>query len=375
MPEQPEQEQIRVQDAVEDYQSTVHAMLAFSAFVVHDSVTKRPKSHFGFGRRMTTSKTNPVVASADVTPDIVAQKNATYGVVAEVKRSLPADRTKWSSHVVQLRKYDDDLKGWWTKGEHIAASDTTLLVHQSRSRAFVSVLEEEKARNAASVGPHTSVIEFNRSEERQANYFFRLEWGEFRDSELSARLKEGVQVPIDKVIKTFSNVKFYDADPPLHSLLLLLWIDYFGPLAAASEYDQNFKAFPINVNVSVITDELQKAYGSQLLERDERSAEFPTAMSVRRALDALVAMKLAMAIPDARGEYRVLYRRFKEDVLQRFASMLKTPAEQVSTQADLPFPEQPAIQVATNFEEPNAKATKGTKNNRQRTSRRSGRRK
>jgi len=378
MPERPEEEQIRVQDAVEDYQSTVHAMLAFSAFVVHDSVTKRPNSHFGFGRRMTTSKTNPVVASADVTPDIVAQKNATYGIVAEVKRSLPADRTKWSSHVVQLRKYDDDLKGWWTKGAHIAASDTTLLVHQSRSRAFVSVLEEENARDAASVGPHTSVIEFNRSDERQVNYFFRLEWGEFRDSELSARLKEGVQVPIDNVIKTFSNVKFYDADPPLHTLLLLLWIDYFGPLAAVSEYDENLKAFPITVNAYVITDELQKAYGSQLLERDERSAEFPTTHSVRKALDAFVTMRLAMGVPDAKGDYRVLYRQFREDVLQRFASMLTSPAEKVLTQGELPFVEQPAIQASTNFERPNAKATKATKatkNNRKRTSSKSDRRK
>src|SRR5688500_1776632 len=102
MPALPEDEQRKVRDAAEDYQSTVHAMLAFSAFVVHDAKDQRPNSHFGFGRRMTTSGQNVVAPSTTITPDIVAQKSESYGVVAEVKRSLPADRTKWSAHIGQL---------------------------------------------------------------------------------------------------------------------------------------------------------------------------------------------------------------------------------------------------------------------------------
>lgn len=343
MPELPEDEQKRVRDAHEDYLSTVHAMLAFSAFVVHDATDQRPGSHFGFGRRMTTSKANSVKPSSDVTPDVVAQKSATYGIVAEVKRSLPADRSKWPAHVLQLRKYDDDLTGWWTKTKRIAASDTALLLHQSRSRAFISVLENERKKDTNAVGPGTSVIEFNRSEERQVYYFFRLEFGDIRDTELAERLKEGVAVPIEKVIRSFANVKFYDADPPIHSLLALLWIDYFTPLAAETEYDQNLKAFPIHVSAAAIADELQRAYGSRLLEQDERSVQFPTVKVVRKALDALVTIKLAMALPNVTGEYRVLYRQFNDDVLLRFASMLKTPAEKVEAQAELPFEEAPSV--------------------------------
>jgi hypothetical protein len=361
MPELPEDEQKRVRDAHEDYQSTVHAMLAFSAFVVHDSKNQRPNSHFGFGRRMTTSGANAVKPSSEVTPDIVAQKSETYGVVAEVKRSLPSDRTKWQSHVAQVRKYDDNLTGWWTEDERISATDTALLLHQSRSRAFIAVLEEERAKDPKAVGPRTSVIEFNRSDERQVNYFFRLEWGDVRDAELSDRLKEGVPVPIDKVIRTFANVKFYDADPPIPSLLSLLWIDYFTPLAADTEYDQNLKAYPINVSAAVIADELQRAYGSQLLERDDRSVPFPRVNVVRRALDALVNMKLAMALPNTTGEYRVLYRQFKEDVLQRFASMMKTPAEKVTTQTELPFAEQPPTLPAPAPQQASGKPAKPAK--------------
>lgn len=342
MPALPEDEQRKMRDAAEDYQSTVHAMLAFSAFVVHDATTQRPKSHFGFGRRMTTSKENVVAPASTITPDIVAQKSESYGVVAEVKRSLPADRTKWPAHVGQIRKYDDNLTGWWTDGERIAASDTTLLLHQTRSRAFISVLEDERKKDARAVGSRTSVIEFNRSDERQVNYFFRLEWGEVRDADLAGRLKEGVAVPIDKVIRTFANVKFYDADPPIHSLLALLWIDYFAPLAAGVAYDENLKAFPINVSAGAIADELQRAYGSQLLEKDDRSVAFPSVKVVRKALEALVAIKLAMALPTGTAEFRVLYRLFKDDILLRFAWMLNTPAEKVTEQTSLPF-DQPEL--------------------------------
>ena len=339
MPALPEDEQRKIRDAAEDYQSTVHAMLAFSAFVVHDGTTQRPRSHFGFGRRMSTSKKNMIVPSGTITPDIVAQMSDAYGVVAEVKRSLPADRTKWAAHVAQIRKYDDDLTGWWTENHRIAASDTALLLHQTRSRAFINVLEDERKKNPDAVGPHTSIIEFNRSDERQVNYFFRLEWGAVRDGDLSGRLTEGVAVPIDKVIRSFANVKFYDAEPPVHSLLALLWIDYFPSLAAGVAYDENVKAFPIVVSAVAITEELQRAYGSQLLERDDRSVQFPSVTAVRRALDLLVSIRLAMTLPKGTAEYRVLYRQFNDDILIRFASMLKTPVETVEAQAELPFPQ------------------------------------
>ncbi|HSY49149.1 MAG TPA: hypothetical protein VLC46_10085 [Thermoanaerobaculia bacterium] len=81
------------------------------------------------------------------------------------------------------------------------------------------------------------------------------------------------------------------------------------------------------------------AYGSQLLEKDDRSVAFPNAKIVRKALDALVTMKLAMPLPTGTDEYRVLYRQFNDDILLRFASMLKTPAEKVMEQATLPFDE------------------------------------
>jgi hypothetical protein len=123
-----------------------------------------------------------------------------------------------------------------------------------------------------------------------------------------------------------------------------LWIDYLAPLAADVAYDENLKAFPVDVGAAAIADELQRAYGSQLLERDDRSVEFPSARVVRKALEALVTIKLAMALPTGTAKYRVLYRQFNDDILLRFASMLNTPPEKVTEQAAFPF-EQPQAAI------------------------------
>ena len=86
-----------------DYEQTVKAILAFAAFVTHDGEKQLPEAEFGIGRRMETSSGNPVNPESEVTPDVVCQKTLEYGIVAEVKKSLPQDREYWHRYYNQLR--------------------------------------------------------------------------------------------------------------------------------------------------------------------------------------------------------------------------------------------------------------------------------
>jgi hypothetical protein len=323
----PDEERRRIRDEAENYSSTVLALIGFTAFVVHDGTKRRPDSHFGFGRTMDTSNGEVSGVKVSVTPDLVAQKTAEYGLVGEVKRSLPADNARWRAVLEQARKYASPLIGWWTTDERLDASDVTLLIHHSRSRAFVNYLTEERARDPNCIGTNTSIVEFSRSDEASSYFFFRIEWGGLRDAELSQRLTNGIQIPMSRVLATYPNIRFYDADPPLVMLATLLWTDYFAALAVDIEQDEKLKARPLDVSATAITDELQRAYGSQRLEHDERSAGFPTRKAVKRTLDALVGAKLAFA-RDADG-YRIFFREFKDDVMQRLGELLLTPAEKV----------------------------------------------
>jgi len=305
-----------VYDRTNDYQETVQALIAFAALVCHDGRTRRNESQFGFGRRMRTSAANPVASATDVTPDCVAQMNPRYGIVAEVKKQLSRDPAQWSPHLEQLRKYDDNLVGWWTPQEDIDTSDAVLLVHQSRSRAFVRFLEEQRESNSGAVGPHSSVIEFNRADEGQPYLFFRTEWGQVRDAAIAQKLTDGASVPVAKVLKSFPSVKFYDAKPPLEDLMKTLWIDLLA------SFDRKSPEGGIPVVVSELTREMQRAYGSQALHQDERASEFPKVSWIREALDAFARLGLATTSGD--GErYTVNYKVFpkQEDLLERFCRL------------------------------------------------------
>lgn len=306
---------------IEDYNQTVKAILAFAAFVVHDAVTRRAGAKFGFGRRMETSRENQIQPSTEVTPDLVAQKSPAYGIVAEAKKRLERDTARWERHVDQLRKYDDNLIGWWTEDETIPNSNTVLLIHQSRSRPFVKYLESTKNYDPEAVGARSCVVEFNCSEETATYYNYRLEYGQLDDDELAERLTDGVPVPLDKVLRSFGYVRYYDSEPPLPLLLTNLWSDILPAMAADSQYEDHLKAYRIEASVEKVTSELQRAYGSQILSKDARSVEFPKHSWVRKAFERLVAYKLGNLPPEGSDVFELHYRRFRKDILQRFVEL------------------------------------------------------
>lgn len=86
-----ENELRRLRNEITDYEQTVDAIITFAALVVHDGNSRRKGSSFGVGRRMDTSSTNSIRPNKKVTPDLVAQRSSDYGIVAEVKKSLPRD--------------------------------------------------------------------------------------------------------------------------------------------------------------------------------------------------------------------------------------------------------------------------------------------
>jgi hypothetical protein len=311
----------QLKDEAVDYQQTVHALLAFAALVVHDGDALREDAQFGFGRRMSTSSENKQHPNSEVTPDLVAQKSPSYGIVAEVKKSLSHEQKQWTGILGQLRKYDDDLTGWWTDDERVAHSDTILLIHLSRSRAFVNFTEEQRGHDPSVVGQTSSIVEFSESQERAPYCFFRCEYGKITDREFSTALGNGVPVPLENVIQTFSNIHYYDADPPLVVLLTNLWTEYFPSMIEDGGYDDRKKQWEMRASVSKTAEEIQRAHGSLALHKDQRAVEFPRRSRVKQAFDFLVKHKLAMPPSDDSDEYVILRRRIRGDVLEHFIKL------------------------------------------------------
>ncbi|MFC1620171.1 hypothetical protein ACFL45_09520 [Candidatus Neomarinimicrobiota bacterium] len=325
---------------IEDYEQTVQALLAFAAFVVHDGQSFRPSSRFGLGRRMLTSEKNIVNPSADITPDLVAQKSSDYGIIAEAKKSLSKDQENWLHDLTQLRKYDDDLVGWWTGDEKITTADTILLVHISRSRQFARFFSDSQT-DEIKVGPNTSIVEFSRADESTTFFFFRLEEGNISDKDLAPGLEDGIPVPLDKVLESFGTITYYDREPPIVFLVKELWLMVFPEMASGGEFDEAVKSVRFEASVSKVTKELQNAWGSGALFRDSRSREFPKIDWVRNAFNWLVDHQLAFPPTANNDSYTVLYKTIKGDVQERFIRLEVTakkkaiPAQALKAQATL----------------------------------------
>ena len=260
--------------------------------------------------------------SNTVTPDLIAQKLTKYGITAEVKKSLPQNQTLWERYIRQLLKYDDDLTGWWTDNGKIPKADAILLLHHSRSRAFCRFLRNIQEDEPDNVGRNTSVVEFGSSDETASYYFFRVEHGSLRDQELVGRLDDGVQIPLDKVLQSFPNVRFYDSPPPMAFLLTELWMGIFPAMLEGAEYDEKYKATKFSASVQGVTDELQKAYGSETLYRDEQSVQFPRLRWIKEAFEKLVEFKMAIPPTGDNDEYQILFRTLRGDILKRFIELV-----------------------------------------------------
>lgn len=337
----------RIEKAAQEtdlYESTVHALLTFAAYVTHDGQSRRDEAFFGFGRRMdrevmATEDDEDVVDSEEreiqweeVTPDLVAQKSEDYGILAEAKGGMAQGDGVWEQYIERLEKYDGRIVGWWTETEDIGTSDALLLIHRSRSRQLVNFLEDRVDAGEFALSENTAVVEFVRSDQVDTFYSFRREWGQITDPGLAPQLEQSVEVPLNKVIDEFAAIQFYDSRPPLPMLLEVLWGEFFGRVGDL-EFDEESRTWPLVITVQEITDELQKAYGSQALDRDERSCEFPKESWVRQALEELVTIELAMR-EDEKDAYRVQLKAFDGDMREEFVRRLHKRSEGVGGEAE-----------------------------------------
>lgn len=316
----------QVKERIDEYQGTIHAIQAFVSMTTWDKQTRKKRSdaHFSLGRRMITSSQNRVSPNSEVTPDIVIQVGNKLGYTIEVKYSMPKNKQHWEDDANQLLKYDDNLKGWWTKGESISGHCNALLIEQGRAVRVVEFLEEWMRENQIAFSSTTSVIQFSKSDNAHPYYFLQSRWGEILDNDLSTRLKYGEKIPIEKVVGTYGHKKFYDTEPPaLEFTMSVIWQDIFTPDGIARQHDKRLGGIPLFVNLDSLTLELQKLFGQT--SDTPRDVEFPHKDWIRAAMDEFVNIGLARQLEDNPDgyDYLVIFRQIKKELLEYFVENRK----------------------------------------------------
>ena len=309
-----------IRNTIEDYEGTIQAGQSFISIVTWDNSQKLNTAKYSWGRKMKSSKDNLISPDCVLTPDIVIQRQKDLGYVVEVKKSLPMDKREWEEVSDQIIKYDDELIGWWdSKNEKISFPCIVLLIHISRSRDFTDFFLEYLKTKNIHLKNCFSIIEFTRADERIHYYLLRKQFGEIQDTEINNRLYSGISVPIEKVVVSYGNQKFYDSEPPcVEYTMAILWQDIFNSMRGQS-FDKKMKAYPIDVSIHSLTDEIQKLYGAK--SSSSRDVEFPTISWIKRAMDTFVNMNHAEKFDD--DKYRVYFKLLREDPISYFAKHIR----------------------------------------------------
>jgi hypothetical protein len=312
----------RIREDADNYVNSVLAVLALVNELRWDSGKRllRSSTNYEIGRRMTTSANNTISPETQITPDFVVQESK-YGVIGEITYSLAQDEAGWLDKLKQLRKYDDDLLGWWTPTEKLPSHDIACLVQFSRMVMVSDILAKHRRKKKTDLKfeSNLAIVGFNRSSGATQEYMSLIKnFGELSDKTTSERLRKSVQVPLERLVIEYKDKKFVDFEPPMAYLLQILWENLFTSYLDECPYDEEKGYAPIPVTVDRVTDDLQKAYGFS--STGPRSPEVPKKRWIRRALDHLVVFRFATKIDE---EYTIKYRRIKRgDPITRFGKLI-----------------------------------------------------
>ncbi len=304
-----------IKQKIEDYYSTILALLSFVGLTTWKNGGNVPGANFTFGRRMETSPSNMISPNAKITPDAVIQPYFNLGYVVEAKKSLPNSRQEWDKYIQQLIKYDDDLIGWWTDDEFVSDHCTVLLIEISRSVEFSDYLAQYLSVNGLSFKKPFSVVMFSRADEFKHYYILRTETGDILDDDLRENLRKGKKINIENVVGTYGDRKFYDTEPEPEFTMQVLWMDIFNEMARNVVFNKNIKAYLLEVDINDMTKELQRLYGST--GSKHREAQFPKKAWVQKAFDGFVRLDLAEVI--SHDKYRVFFKQIRGDILEKFS--------------------------------------------------------
>ena len=295
---------------INNYEETITAITTFSHVIRWNDNNHQFKadSYYCIGRRMNTTEKNAVEPDSEITPDLIVQMNSKYGIVGEVKSSLPKKRENWAKTFKQLKKYDDDLIGWKTDNEFIDKNDLIFLTHYAMRNRVNDYLEGGFGKEL-SFDKDFAVIVYSAVERSQHFIFLEKSFGDLSNSELNDRFREIIEVPSEKILLFYSTIKFYDVKPVLPYIMDILWSTIFNQYPRVEQFmeAEGKNIITIEVNIKELVKKLREQFAPPYLE-DDRQPKIPKTSWIKEAMDKFVELKHAVLKEGSPGDYIVRYK-------------------------------------------------------------------
>jgi len=297
----------KIREEADTYERTIQTIIAFDSAIRWNDDKKDylENSFFSQGRKFLRE------ISGDnnyVTPDIAIQLSDDLGIIAEIKLTASNDRDFRKAHE-QIEKYDGNLLGWKTEDGQIRTHDLSLLVDDFNKNIAIRYFDDKNFRREFTLVACARVS--------QAQQFYKIEkyYGQFSDERIDAKLSDPVAIPMQKIIAKVSEIKFYDARPPVEYIMNVLWMNIFGEI---KERIQKKSEKYIIVSCKEITNILRRKYAFKQV--DSRQPKRPKTRWIKYALEVFSKIGYAHKDPNDNDKYQIKYfypRR--EDMLDFFS--------------------------------------------------------
>ncbi|MBI4287121.1 MAG: hypothetical protein HY671_01680 [Chloroflexi bacterium] len=310
-----------IRDQIDDYTDTVYAILGFCSMWLFDPATRadRPNVKVFQGRHLSPRGNE---AQAVVTPDLGIVMREETGILGEVKKNFPRDGELRKKDIFdQLKSYDQQMTGWPTQDEQLRRHDIALLVHQTTSRSASDYLAAETRAGRLKFDRSLGIFEFNRSDQRIPYFFFRLVEGQASEVLGTIDVRQGVQVPMQALLESYSRSKLYDAKPPQPYLLHLIWENVVVPIASQDERFSRLRrnqTIEVSLTVEDIVERLHESFSFLHWHRGypNRQPHIPKSEWIGEACQAMVDVGEAKWVTGG-SQVVVSYRKY-DDVLKHF---------------------------------------------------------
>jgi len=275
---------------IDDYSQSISGMITFCKSI---SKSDECNGHcFFIGRRMDTSEENQVIKKTEVTPDLVIQVNPNYGIIVEAKL-FPMNQDYWKDKFLQIKKYDDNLKGWKTPTEYITETDLVLLTQYKLKTTISDYINDKIQKKEMHYDRSFSLVTYNQSERRGKQYILLEKgYGQLSNPEINEKLRSIDEINAEEIVSELSLIKFYDVEPPLPYTAYIIWEYIFPQLISPEKFmeSKGKKITEIIVDVSIVTKMLKDQF-TRVVNRDSRQPEIPKTSWIASAIDKLIEWK------------------------------------------------------------------------------------
>lgn len=328
---------------IDDYLGSVRGLYAFAEAACFDAAAKQRVG----GSNYSIPRTMTLASGGVITPDGVVQPRANYGIVAEMKKHFRDGDD--DGYIDQVKKYDQDLTGWWTKGEKLTPHDLVLLTNILSTTNATDALEKWKKGGKSFTRPF-AIVEYTYTDGAQRYFLLRRMAGALSDRTFDEALRRGKPVPDSVMVMLFAQCKLCDAKPPLMHMLVLLYMETVPLFVTEKDFESTTGRLRRHVTVTVaeVRDKMEEQFNPQV--KGTRQPTLPKKEWVREALDALEDMELAKR--DGREKFHIRVQRPpQKDALQWLVakwlkaqdrkSGAKRPKDKAQVELEL-FADQPA---------------------------------